>query len=134
MIEIDDRDACASWLALGEDRPRAALRALDLRDVRGFESGSFRGCLFLSCDLSPAQAGFLTMTGATVIREREDVRPYPAHRARQDFEVRIDGRVRLDDQRARRGRIDVAVVVGDFNAQREFIEGRSGRIVVSDEL
>ena len=80
MLEIDDVDACAAWVELGDDRPLAAFQSLDLRDVDGFESGSFRGCLFLACDLTPAQAGYLTTTGATVIRD-DGERPYPAHRA-----------------------------------------------------
>jgi predicted Rossmann-fold nucleotide-binding protein len=81
MIEITRLDACAAWLAFGDERPPAAFRALDLRDARGFESGSFAGCLFLSCELTPAQAGFLTTTGATVIRDNDE-RPYAAHRTR----------------------------------------------------
>jgi len=79
MIEIDDLDACRSWIA-ASPRPAAALQALDLRDVAGFESGSFAGCLFLSCVLTPTQAGYLTATGATVIRDDSE-RPYSAHRA-----------------------------------------------------
>lgn len=81
MLEIDDAAACSAWLALGDDRPPAAFQQLDLRDQPGFESGSFRGCLFLSCRLTPAQAGFLTTTGATVIRDGDE-RPFAAHRAR----------------------------------------------------
>ena len=81
MIEIDEFESCADWFALGDDRPPAAFQALDLRHADGFESGSFRGCLFLACDLTPAQAGYLTTTGATVIRDGAE-RPYPAHRAR----------------------------------------------------
>ncbi len=80
MVEIDSLDACRSWIALGPERPPAALQALDLRTVGGFESGSFDGCLFLSCVLTPAQAGFLTSTGATVIRDGPE-RPFSAHRA-----------------------------------------------------
>lgn len=80
MLEIDDLTACSTWVALGPERPPAAFQALDLRDRPGFESGSFRGCLFLSCRLTPAQAGHLTTTGATVIRDDDD-RPYTAHRA-----------------------------------------------------
>ena len=80
MIEIDDLEGCRRWLATGV-RPPAAFQALDLRDVAGFESGSFAGCLFLSCVLTPAQAGYLTTTGATVIRD-DDGRPFTAHRAR----------------------------------------------------
>ncbi len=80
MLEIDEVDACAAWVELGDDRPLAAFQSLDLRAVDGFESGSFRGCLFLGCDLTPAQAGYLTTTGATVIRD-DGQRPYPAHRA-----------------------------------------------------
>ena len=81
MIEIDDLQACRDWLGLGLERPPAAFQSLDLREVPGFGSGSFAGCLFLSCELTPAQAGFLTTMGATVIRD-QDVRPYTAHRAR----------------------------------------------------
>jgi len=80
MLEVDDLAGCANWIALGDDRPPAAFQALDLRDEPGFESGSFRGCLFLSCRLTPAQAGYLTTTGATVIRDGDE-RPYAAHRA-----------------------------------------------------
>ena len=80
MIEIDDLQACRDWIALGADRPPAAFQSLDLRDVTGFESGSFAGCLFLSCRLTPAQAGFLTTMGATVIRDQLG-RPFTAHRA-----------------------------------------------------
>ncbi len=80
MLEIDNRVACEAWVALGDERPPAAFQALDLRHEPGFESGSFRGCLFLSCLLTPAQAGYLTTTGATVIRD-DEVRPYSAHRA-----------------------------------------------------
>jgi len=79
MIEIDDLDTCSTWLA-GSRQP-AAFQALDLREVAGFESGTFDGCLFLSCRLTPAQAGYLTTTGATVIRDDER-RPFTAHRAR----------------------------------------------------
>jgi predicted Rossmann-fold nucleotide-binding protein len=81
VIEIDDLARCSAWLARPGDRPPAAFQQLDLRPVAGFESGSFAGCLFLSCRLTPAQAGHLTSTGATVIRD-DDGRPYPAHRAR----------------------------------------------------
>jgi predicted Rossmann-fold nucleotide-binding protein len=80
MLEIDDPAACADWVALGDERPPAAFQELDLRDHPGFESGSFRGCLFLSCRLTPAQAGHLTTTGATVIRDGDE-RPYASHRA-----------------------------------------------------
>lgn len=79
MIEIDDLDVCRRWLAT-PIRPPAALQALDLRAVAGLESGSFEGCLFLSCVLTPAQAGYLTTTGATVIRDAAE-RPFTAHRA-----------------------------------------------------
>lgn len=81
MIEIDDLRACRDWIAIGTERPPAAFQQLDLRDVVGFESGSFAGCLFLSCQLTPAQAGFLTSMGATVIRD-QDGRPFTSHRAR----------------------------------------------------
>jgi predicted Rossmann-fold nucleotide-binding protein len=80
MLEIDDPTACSAWVALGDERPPAAFQALDLRAHPGFESGSFQGCLFLSCRLTPAQAGYLTTTGATVIRDGDE-RPYTAHRA-----------------------------------------------------
>lgn len=80
MLEIDHPAACSAWVALGDERPPAAFQQLDLRDQPGFESGSFRGCLFLSCRLTPAQAGFLTTTGATVIRDGDE-RPFAAHRA-----------------------------------------------------
>ena len=80
MIEIDHLDQCAEWIALAPPRPPAAFQALDLRGVRGLESGSFDGCLFLSCTLTPAQAGFLTTTGATVTRD-DPARPFTAHRA-----------------------------------------------------
>ncbi len=67
--------------AAGEAAHRRRSRPSTSDDVRGFESGSFRGCLFLSCDLlTPAQAGYLTTTGATVIRDDVE-RPYSAHRA-----------------------------------------------------
>ena len=81
MIEIDNLRACRDWIAIGTERPPAAFQQLDLRDVAGFESGSFVGCLFLSCELTPAQAGFLTTMGATVIRD-QDGRPFTSHRAR----------------------------------------------------
>ena len=80
MLEIDHPAACSAWVALGDERPPAAFQQLDLRDHPGFESGSFRGCLFLSCRLTPAQAGYLTTTGATVIRDGDE-RPFAAHRA-----------------------------------------------------
>ncbi len=81
MLEIDDLAAARRWIAEGSDRPRAAVRSLDLRDESGLGSGDFGGCLFLGCDLTPAQAGFLTIVGATVIRD-DGRRPFPAHRAR----------------------------------------------------
>lgn len=80
MVEIDGIDACRAWLRADDHRGPAAFQALDLRAETGFESGSFRGCLFLSCLLTPAQAGYLTMTGATVIQD-VDARPYEIHRA-----------------------------------------------------
>ena len=79
MLEIDHLDACQAWVAM-TDRPPAAFQHLDLTRVAGFESGTFEGCLFLSCTLSPAQAGYLTTTGATVIRDGPE-RPFSAHRA-----------------------------------------------------
>lgn len=79
MIEIVTVDAAVDWAALPPPRPPAAFRALDLRDAAGFEHGSFDGCVFLSCLLTPAQAGFLTTTGATIVRDRPD-RPYTLHR------------------------------------------------------
>lgn len=80
MIEIDHLQACRDWIAIGTKRPPAAFQALDLREVTGFESGSFSGCLFLSCQVTPAQAGYLTTMGATVIRDHE-TRPFSVHRA-----------------------------------------------------
>ena len=80
MIEIADADAARRW-AMGVEREPAAFEALDLRDCPGFESGTFDGCLFLSCLLTPAQAGYLTTTGATVIRD-DPARPYTLNRAR----------------------------------------------------
>ncbi len=80
MIEIDNLQACRDWVAIDADRPPAAFQHLDLRGVAGFETGSFDGCLFLSCELSPAQAGFLTTMGATVIRDQVG-RPFTAHRS-----------------------------------------------------
>lgn len=79
MIEITTIEAAGEWAALPPPRPPAAFRALDLRDVAGFELGSFDGCVFLSCVLTPAQAGFLTTTGATIVRDRPD-RPFTLHR------------------------------------------------------
>jgi predicted Rossmann-fold nucleotide-binding protein len=79
MIDISSIDEAFAWAARPDRRP-AAFHAIDLRDVDGFESGSFDGCLFLSCGLSPAQAGFLTTTGATVIRD-DPARPFVTHRA-----------------------------------------------------
>ena len=81
VIEIDTVAGAEAWVALDSPRPDAAFEALDLGDVDGFESGSFEGCLFLSCVLTDAQAGFLTTTGATVVRDSPE-RPYSAHRAR----------------------------------------------------
>ncbi len=80
VMEIDTPEQCREWIAFGDDRPPAAFQELDLRDEPGFESGTFRGCLFLACLLTPAQAGYLTTTGGTVIRDEVD-RPYTAHRA-----------------------------------------------------
>jgi len=80
VLEIDDRAACEAWLALDLERPPAAFQAIDLRSFPGFESGSFRGSLFLSCEMSPAQAAYLTATGAMVLRD-DDTRPFTAHRA-----------------------------------------------------
>ena len=81
VIEITTIDAATEWSAAGPARPPAAFRALDLRDVAGFEYGTFDGCLFLSCLLTPAQAGFLTTTGATIVRDRPE-RPFTLHRSR----------------------------------------------------
>ena len=80
MFEITTIDAAEDWAALPPPRSPAAFRALDLRDVAGFEHGTFDGCLFLSCLLTPAQAGFLTTTGATIVRDRPE-RPFTLHRA-----------------------------------------------------
>lgn len=80
MIEIDDLGGCRSWIESSEREP-AAFESLDLREVPGFEDGTFEGCLFLSCRLTPAQAGYLTTTGATVIRDGDE-RPFTAHRSR----------------------------------------------------
>ena len=79
MIEITSVEQALAW-AQQPDRAAAAFQAIDLRGVDGFESGGFDGCLFLSCRLSPAQAGYLTTTGATVIRD-DPARPFAAHRA-----------------------------------------------------
>ena len=80
VIEITTIDAAVEWADRALPRPPAAFRALDLRDVAGFEHGAFDGCLFLSCLLTPAQAGFLTATGATIVRDRPD-RPFTVHRS-----------------------------------------------------
>ncbi len=79
MIEIKDADHAQRWARRPPPRPPAAFEGLDLRRCDGFESGQFDGCLFLSCRLTPAQAGYLTTTGATVLRDSPD-RPYTAHR------------------------------------------------------
>ena len=79
MLEIDDLDACAC--VGGDDATApAAFQQLDLRHSIGFESGTFEACLFLSCLLTPAQAGYLTTTGATVIRDGDE-RPFSVHRS-----------------------------------------------------
>ncbi|HWL42276.1 MAG TPA: hypothetical protein VNQ73_04980 [Ilumatobacter sp.] len=80
MLELTDLEACAAWLADPEREP-AALRALDLRARPEFTTKPFADCLFLSCLLTDAQAGHLTTTGATVLRD-DPARPYTAHRAR----------------------------------------------------
>jgi predicted Rossmann-fold nucleotide-binding protein len=80
VMEIDRLADVARWVERPEPRPPVAFQALDLRGVEGFESGTFDGCLFLSCILTPAQAGYLTTTGATIIRDRPE-RPYTSHRA-----------------------------------------------------
>jgi len=80
MLEISDLDACRAWLA-DPQRPPAALRSLDLSGFDAFTTGVFDGSLFLSCRLTAEQAGNVTHTGATVIRDDER-RPYSAHRAR----------------------------------------------------
>lgn len=80
MLELTDRAACLAWLAT-PDRPPAALRALDLRDLAVFASDGFDDCLFLSCRLTDTQAGHLTESGATVLRD-DPARPFTAHRAR----------------------------------------------------
>jgi predicted Rossmann-fold nucleotide-binding protein len=79
VIEISDADQAQRWAQQPPPRPPAAFEGLDLRRCDGFESGDFDGCLFLSCDLTPAQAGYLTTTGATVLRD-SPARPYTAHR------------------------------------------------------
>lgn len=80
MLELTDRASCDAWLG-DPRRPPAALRALDLRDRTEFLTQPFDDCLFLSCLLTDAQAGHLTSTGATVLRD-DPIRPYTAHRAR----------------------------------------------------
>jgi predicted Rossmann-fold nucleotide-binding protein len=79
MLEIIDADGCRDWLA-DPQRPPAALRGLDLREMPEFGTGSFDDSLFLSCRLTPGQAGHLTATGATVLVDDQS-RPYAAHRA-----------------------------------------------------
>lgn len=79
MIEISDVDHARRWALSAAPRSPAAFEGLDLRRCDGFESGRFDGCLFLSCRLTPAQAGYLTIAGATVLRDSPD-RPYTAHR------------------------------------------------------
>ncbi len=81
MLEIADTTECAAWLTTNGARPPAAFRAIDLRGVPGFLAGDYHDCLFLSCRMTPEQAGYLTEHGATVIRDDED-HPYTAHRAR----------------------------------------------------
>ena len=81
MLEIATVDDAIGWAARPEPRPPAAFRAIDLRDAPGFEHGTFDRCVFLSCLLTPAQAGFLTATGATIVRDRPE-RPYTLHRNR----------------------------------------------------
>lgn len=95
MIEITHLDACRSWLAQ-PDRPPAALRALDLRDLAVFASESFDDCLFLSCRLTPAQAGHLTATGATVLLD-DAARPYTTHRAELYTPAELFAGFRSDD-------------------------------------
>lgn len=78
MREISSLAEATAW-ANAEPRTPAAFRDLDLRGADGFESGRFDHCLFLSCDLTPAQAGFLTANGATVIRDDPGL-PYTLYR------------------------------------------------------
>jgi predicted Rossmann-fold nucleotide-binding protein len=80
VLEIVDERGATAWSQLWPHRPPAAFRALDMRALEGFTSGEFHDCLFLSCLLTPNQAGFLTEHGATVIRD-DETRPYTAHRA-----------------------------------------------------
>lgn len=72
MREVVTADACHRWVNSDERQAPAAFKGLDLRDLRGFESGTFEDCLFLGCQMTPAQAGYVTITGATVISNDDD--------------------------------------------------------------
>ena len=76
---ISNRRAAGS--GPGPTAPLPASRRSTSANEPGFESGSFAGCLFLSCDMTPAQAGYVTIVGGTVVRD-DGRRPYPAHRSR----------------------------------------------------
>jgi predicted Rossmann-fold nucleotide-binding protein len=106
-------------VASASPRRPAAFQALDLRDVRGFESGSFDGCLFLSCVLTPAQAGFLTTTGATVIRD-DGVRPYRAHRSRLYTAEELFAGFDLDDPGGYAATYDARVYAHWSNTGRQY--------------
>lgn len=81
MLEIDRIEDVDAWVALGPQRPTAALQELDLRHVEGLTGGGFDGCLFLGCELTHEQAGALTVAGAMVVHDGSR-RPYSLHRAR----------------------------------------------------
>lgn len=80
MLEIDEIDDVRAWVAQGDRRPPAAVQALDLREVDGFDGPGFDGCLFLGCELTAAQAGALVLGGALVIGDGA-ARPFSVHRS-----------------------------------------------------
>ena len=80
MIEIDDDPSLLDWIALGPQRPPAAVQARDLTAYGEFATEAFPGSLFLACTMAPSAAGNLASRGAIVIRDRGD-RPFSTHRA-----------------------------------------------------
>ena len=81
MRELDEKQQFSEWLH-SDDRKPVAVQELDLTVFENdMKNRSFRGCIFLGCELSDQTTGHIVNSGGLVIRDNKAFR-FQVHRAK----------------------------------------------------